>query len=240
MNREDCQILARQFLDNCIQFAQILLPGRCALCDCSGSHPLCSACWKALPRLGPTRCRGCARPLSQPGLCGPCLRRPLSLQQIHASYHFDAPLSALIHRFKYRQRWADARLLARLMLEDVPDWPAGTLLLPIPLHPHRLRERGYNQAALLTRHLARTMQLPSSLTALQREHDTPQQQGLSRQERQRNLKGAFRVDSSQVAGRCVVLVDDVMTTGSTLDTASRALLRAGARQVEGWVLARAL
>lgn len=240
MNREDCQISAKRFLDNCAQFMQKLLPGRCALCDRSGNHPLCAACWRALPRLGPTRCTGCAQPLSLPGLCGPCLRHPLSLQQVHANYRFDTPLSALIHRFKYRQRWADARLLARLMLEDAPAWPSDTLLLPIPLHPQRLRERGYNQAALLTRHLAAALKQPYALHALQRERDTPQQQGLSRQERQRNLKGAFLVEAHQVAGRSVVLIDDVMTTGSTLDTASLALLRAGARQVEGWVLARAL
>ena len=170
--------------------------------------------------------------------CAHCLREPLPLTAVHAAFDFAAPWDALLHAFKYQQALGLAPAFAQLLSQGRAA-PPDALLLPVPLHLHRLGERGYNQAAVLAEHLAPRLQLPVAVDGLRRLIDTPSQTQLSRKERLGNLRHAFALTPGfSVQGRHCLLVDDVMTTGATLATLATLLLRHGASRVDAWVLAR--
>lgn len=187
------------------------------------------------------RCLGCGLRLSVGGArCGACLDTPLPFERCLCAVDYGAPWDRLIAGFKYGGQVDLADILsARLhqALDDAAAWP--DLVLPVPLAPERLAERGYNQAWELARRVARRAGRPASATALQRPLARAPQAGLGRQERRRNLQGAFAVpDASRVAGLRVALVDDVLTTGATAAEATQALRAAGVRAVQVWALAR--
>ena len=148
-----------------------------------------------------------------------------------------------VHRFKYGQREDLSRTLGSLLAEFAGRWvgePEEPVAVPVPLHPRRLRERGFNQSALLARHVARGLGAKLDLSTLRRTRYTAAQTGLGKDERRKNVRGAFLViHPSAVKGRTVLLVDDVLTTGNTLNQCARALRRAGARRVLCLVFARA-
>ena len=225
-----------------------LWPPRCLVCRGRGAHglDLCLACADALPWLG-AACARCAIPLpgAMPGpgaVCSACLQHPPPLAETHAACLYGAPLDRLLPRFKFHHDLAVGRLLAQLMAQafaSLPDgWPQPAAVLPIPLHPRRLRQRGYDQALELARPLARALQLPLLTGALARTRDTAPQSRLQAIQRQCNLKDAFRIDHRTALPAHVVLVDDVMTTGATLHVAADALQRAGVARVDAWVCAR--
>jgi ComF family protein len=175
--------------------------------------------------------------------CGDCLRRPLRLAGTVVALDYGPPLDALITGLKFQQRLDLAPALAALLHAALPaaDAHQQDVLVPVPLSRQRLRERDYNQAWELARHLARRLDLPALPAALLRTRDTVAQTDLSRAERRRNLRDAFLVEprlAHRLQGRCVALVDDVTTTGATADAAAEALLRAGAAEVRLWALAR--
>jgi ComF family protein len=180
--------------------------------------------------------------LAQPGLrCGACLRAPLPFERTCCAVDYAPPWDRLISAFKYQGRAELATVLAErlhaVLDEDALAW--AQCIVPVPAAPARLRERGYNQAWELARRVAATARLPADPHALVRTSDSAPQASLSRAERQRNLAQAFAVRRPQVvAGRRVVLIDDVMTTGATAAVATRALLAAGAAAVQLWALAR--
>ncbi len=221
------------------------LPAHCLLCGAWVLHPLplCPACVADLPR-NHHPCPRCALPHSGPAdqVCGGCLRHPPPWQRAWAPLRYAEPLSALIGALKFHGRLGHARALGTLLCQlDPPEGPPG-LLLPVPLHPKRLAERGYNQALELARRPAHHAGLALAPHVLQRVLHTPPQSQLSAAQRRGNLRGAFRVQLPQEAlaeGRRIVLFDDVITTGSTLAELTRTLQRAGANQVEVWALARA-
>jgi len=170
-------------------------------------------------------------------LCGACLRRPPPLQATHAAFVYGFPLDRLLPRFKFHRDLAAGRALGEAMATRFATLPRPQALLPVPLHPARLRQRGYDQALELARPLARALAVPLQLDGLRRVRDTRAQSELDARARRRNLRGAF------VAGRGalpahVALVDDVMTTGATLHAAAVALRRAGVARVDAWVCAR--
>ena len=217
------------------------VPSQCAICHAWPAQRLCDDCVRRFARQRP-RCRTCALAVPE-GVahCGACLRHPNGLDACHAAVDYGYPWSGVLQAFKFRgdPGWAGA--LATLLRSTPwvePALEAAELVLPIPLAPQRLRMRGFNQALLLAQALA-----PARVQAglLLRTHDTPAQSGLHRARRLRNLARAFAVEplcAAQLAGRQVLLVDDVMTTGATLQAAATVLRQAGAARVTALVLAR--
>ena len=217
------------------------VPSQCAICHAWPAQRLCDDCVRRFARQRP-RCRTCALAVPE-GVahCGACLRHPNGLDACHAAVDYGYPWSGVLQAFKFRgdPGWAGA--LATLLRSTPwvePALEAAELVLPIPLAPQRLRMRGFNQALLLAQALA-----PARVQAglLLRTHDTPAQSGLDRTQRLRNLARAFAVEplrAAQLAGRQVLLVDDVMTTGATLQAAAAVLRQAGAARVTALVLAR--
>ncbi len=219
---------------------QLVYPPRCAACgEGVAEEPFCAVCGEAVDPV-PSGCARCGLPGPDP-LCGACRADPPAFDAVRAGGLFGGPLADAIHAFKYGGRPALARPLGEWLARAAP-LPPGALVVSVPLARGRRVERGYDQAALLADTLARAAGARGRRLrgALVRTRETPPQVGKTRVERSRNVAGAFRaVRSAEIAGRDVVLVDDVVTTGATADAAARALREAGARSVEIVALARA-
>lgn len=217
------------------------LPSTCILCDRDGvaGRDLCHGCAAELPYLT-AACERCAIPLPQAGVCGQCQQSPPSFDAARALFHYREPLDQLITGLKFSGKLHNARLLGALMAERLvmPAAPRPDVFVPVPLHPARLRQRGFNQALELARPLARALAVPLLPQLCQRLRDTAPQLGQDAGARRRNLKGAFAVQPLGTI-KSVAVVDDVMTTGSTAELLAQALKRAGAERVELWLCARA-
>lgn len=225
-----------------------LIPQPCRLClaPCSHSTPsisLCPACQASLPDR-PWRCYQCALPLASEDahLCGECLQTPPAFTRTITACDYQAPTNQLILQFKYHRQLADGSLLCERLLRHIEQqYHPQTLpqaLIAVPNHWRRQLQRGYNQAAWLTRHLSRELQIPQ-LAPLKRLRHTPSQQGLKRRERLRNLRHNFTCpDASLLLGRHLALIDDVVTTGATASVISQVLVEQGASRVDVWCLAR--
>ncbi|HXH23538.1 MAG TPA: ComF family protein [Dehalococcoidia bacterium] len=213
----------------------LLYPPLCALCGRPGAL-LCDACLDSFPPAGGRRCGCCWLPLA-PGGCRSCLAHPVALRRIRSAYRYAGPARELVHRFKFGDLTSLAEVMAPPMASLV-EWPIDAVA-PVPLTPTRERERGYNQAALLARGVGRALGAPV-VTALKRTRSgRPQARSAGADERRGNVAGAFAVrDAGSVRDRSVLLVDDVATTGATLDACARALLDAGAREVTAVTFAR--
>lgn len=218
-----------------------LLPPRCLLCGARGqAHiDLCLACERDIPRNKPC-CVRCGLPLPVSGdTCGDCQRHPRPWHEAWAPFRYDWPLNLLETRFKFSASLASGRVLARLWCQAIPPPEQPGCIIPVPLHPKRLRQRGYNQALELARPLARTWGIELQPQALQRRLHTAPQSDLDAVARRRNLRGAFVVPENVRLPDHVAVLDDVMTTGATLAECTRALKRAGVKRVDVWALARA-
>ena len=218
----------------------------CQVCGNWDGDGLCRACRLRFAEQQPACCPRCALPSPAGQVCGACLRRPPVYAACAAAVPYAFPWDRLVARLKFQAQPELAGLLADLMHRALlaprsgMALPAVHCVLPVPLSPARLAERGYNQAWELARRLARRQGLPARADLLLRLRDTPHQVGLSRPERERNLRDAMWVDprAGSVAGQHLALVDDVLTTGGTAAAATLALQAAGAASVQVWVLAR--
>jgi ComF family protein len=227
----------------------LVLPLQCLSCGAvtGGEGALCAPCWSRVNFISAPICAACGYPFAfgtaaPQVLCGPCSRRRPVFDRARAVFVYDDASRGLVVGFKHADRTfaapAFGAWLARAGAELVGD---GDVIVPVPLHRWRLAARRYNQAALLAQSLARYTGGACAVDALRRLRPTPSQGGLGRLARARNVRGAFAVPPSRrglVDGRRVLLVDDVLTTGATVEAASRALLAAGARAVDVLTLAR--
>ena len=221
----------------------LLFPPRCAACRRLGTW-LCPECLAAIETIAPPVCFRCGLPLPQSDrTCQKCSTEASSLDGIRAYAYHSGPLRQAIHELKYADLQALAGPLGRLMAEG---WEALhppeqdiDVIVPTPLHPRRERSRGYNQAALLARELGSHLRRPVVETTLARIKSTTPQVELNAQERKANVQDAFRCNDHSLVGKRVLLIDDVCTTGSTLEAAALALRRTNVSSVWAYTLARA-
>lgn len=216
---------------------------QCLLClQPAQTRCLCPACLADLPWQNHA-CRVCALPLpeeSAKDICAECLLSPPPWQQAQAVFHYQFPIDRLIAAFKYHHQLALTDLFADFMAARIAHDALATVIVPVPLHPHRLRERGYDQTLLLARALARLTGIACNTKVLHRLRDTPMQKTLDRDARRNNLVGAFGCYGQSLVGHRILLIDDVLTTGATLSVLSEVLLNAGAESVHALVIARTL
>jgi len=215
-----------------------LLPQDCLLCGTlSGEEILCGACADALPRLPDALCPVCALPSPGGETCGACLSQSPHYDATLAGFRYDFPIDRLVQALKYHQRLAIASWFARALLETPPR--EVDLVLALPLSKMRLAERGFNQALEIARPLSRALALPLAGGACRRSEGGVPQASLPWADRHRNVRGVFEC-SMDLTGKSVVVIDDVMTTGATLNEFARTLKKHGAVRVTNWVVARAL
>ena len=211
--------------------------GDCALCaGRSDAEALCAACVACLPAL-PESCPQCALPSPGGSACGGCLVDPPHYDATLALWLYEFPCDRLVQALKYRAWLALAPFFARSLAAR--PLPAVDLLVPMPLHPNRLAARGFNQAAEIARTLARLRGVMFAPRGARRVRDTTAQTDLPYEERTRNVRSAFAC-ALDLSGKRVAVVDDVMTTGATLNELASVLKRAGAARVENWVVARSV
>lgn len=233
-----------------------LYPPRCRACGAwirgQDAEFFCGACWRRLQLVSHPTCDVCGRPFPRASgdghTCGSCLARPPAFARARAwaCYPTDDsaehPLRQVVQKFKYGRKVSLGKPLGRLLAygcrqflnECQPD-----LILPVPLHPKRLRWRGFNQSVLLARQVSRAADVPLDLFTLCRSKETPPQTQLTEEERRRNVRAAFSVKTRDaIAGKRILLVDDVYTSGATVNECSRVLKKSGAKAVYVLTLAR--
>ncbi len=231
-------IWRRLFLNSCEKFAQTALPQHCLLCAAAAPiRSLCDACHAELPWLPAEHCRQCASPIHHGVVCGACLSHPPRFDAVTAPLIYAWPLAPLIHHYKYDGNLALARFFSDALTTHIT--APVDLIMPMPLAPARLRERGFNQALEIARGISRATGIALATTACRRVVDSAPQATLPWQERAKNIRGAFVCDAD-LTGKRVAVVDDVLTTGATLNELARNLRKAGAIEIQGWVIARAI
>ena len=211
------------------------LPARCSGCGAivDEVHTFCVDCWRSIEFLR-GGCTSCGQPLAgtDVDICAICLAKPPRIQRMRSAVTYDEITRGLVLRLKYGRKVGLAKTMAHYMAPLLSDLPPDSAFIPVPLHRRRLWQRGFNQAGLLASELSKRtgIQVDQSLVRIKR---TPPLQGLTWLQRRRAVEGAFAVrKNSNLGGRVVVIVDDVLTTGSTANGCARALLRAGASRVE--------
>jgi len=192
-----------------------------------------------MPYLDTPHCPLCALPTPQGEICGHCLKQPPIFSRTVAVFGYRFPLDRLIRAMKYEEQLALSQIFSEKLLQRIDQKMLPDYVIPMPLHPAKLRRRGFNQALLVAAKLARTLDIPLLSHACHRLRDTPSQSSLSWKERGKNVRGAFRCNMD-LSGKHIALVDDVLTTGASLNALADAVKKSGASEISAWVVARTL
>ena len=199
----------------------------------------CAACDRALPYLEAAHCPSCALPTLRSEVCGQCLKHPPLFTRTTAVFGYAFPLDKLIQAMKYGEQLALAHAFAEKLARRIDRTDLPDCIIPMPLYPAKLRKRGFNQSQLLAAGVARGLGLELLPHACRRIRDTPPQSALPWKERKKNVRNAFCCDAD-LTGRRVALVDDVLTTGASLNALAEAVQKRGAVEISAWVVARTL
>ncbi len=220
-----------------------LLPHCCLICGDRSDQAMqiCSCCQNELPKIG-HHCYQCGLPLPSPQtICGACLHKPPPFDQTIAPFLYQPPFDHLIGQLKFQQKLHHAKLLAQLLIQEIPQFidQRPQLMIPVPLHRKRQRQRGYNQALEILRPLAKTLDIPIAINHAHRHRETTEQSKLKARERRKNIRGAFTVDQFGIPDH-IALFDDVITTSSTVSELAMTFKHAGVSRVDVWAVTRAL
>ena len=220
-------------------FKQIIFKPSCLLCASpqANNHALCSPCLNELPWHSSNSCPQCG--LSSSGqLCGSCISSPPDFDTTHAVFLYQYPIDKMMQRYKYGNMLNISHTFGQL-LADKSSLEAIDLIIPMPMHPTRIKQRGFNQALEIAKVLTKNCKDKLDYKSVERQTLTPPQASLPLKERVKNIKGAFKVETD-LSGKRIAIVDDVMTTGASLNELAKTLKKAGASHVECWVIARTL
>lgn len=233
-------ILSHHLFNIGANFKRLAPAQPCLLCGAPSHAGLCcAACDADLPRLTGAHCPICALPAPAGSVCGECLKQPPPFDHTVAAFSYRFPVDKLVQALKFREHLMLADYLGDALAQRIATHP--DCIVGLPLHPARLRERGFNQSLLLARHISHQLRIPLLPDACERVRNTPPQSGLPWKERGKNMRQAFACQhDAAVRGKHVAIVDDVMTTGASIGELARALKLAGASEVSAWVVARTL
>jgi len=217
-----------------------IFPPYCAGCGKAGAR-WCARCQAAMSLVEEPCCLRCGRSIAYEGVCIKCRKDPPNFHALRSVAYFEGPLRKAVHRLKYKGDLALGEILSRPIIKALRrlNWDID-LVTPVPLARERQKKRGYNQAALLARPLAISLNLVYQPKALIKIRETPTQVGLTLSERRANVRGVFQACSELVVGRKILILDDVITSGATLDACAQALSQAGAQEIYALTLTRAL
>lgn len=218
----------------------ILFPPFCVICQRNTPlFPICRPCLHSLPRMT-NACPRCAHPLPYSTICGQCLKRPPSFDTTLACFQYASPIKDLLYRFKINHELSLAPVFGRLMAHQIRAWlkhhAPPSYLLPMPLHPSRIRERGFNPSVEISKHLHQDINIKITNRLVKRIKNTNTQSNLPFKERRQNVKEAFK--ACQPIKHPIAIIDDVMTTGATANSLAKTLKEAGAPYVTVWCLAK--
>jgi ComF family protein len=235
--------LKNNHLSNYSRFMHAIFKQKCMLCDANidalpaNTHAVCGACLNDLPWHPKTSCPQCGL-TSDGNLCGSCISSPPDFDATHAVFLYSYPIDAMMQRYKYGNMLNISQTFGQLLSEKA-GLETVDLIIPMPMHPARIKERGFNQAHEIAKVLAKNKKGKLDFISAQRIKLTPPQASLPLKERVKNIKGAFSV-SGNLTSKRIAIVDDVMTTGASLNELAKTLKKAGAAHVECWVIARTL
>jgi ComF family protein len=217
----------------------LLFPKSCVGCGREGSF-ICESCLPALTRIPSLICPKCGRPQINGIICSDCIHWRSNIDGIRSPFRFEGTIRKAVHQFKYKNIRALAPALALLMYEYLVTHPiSADVIVPVPLHPKRLRERGYNQSELLAKELGKLLSITVEReTMVRKKYTPPQARTTSVIQRRRNMADAFACNGNRLRNYRILLIDDVSTSATTLDACAKALKEAGALSVWGLVLAR--
>lgn len=217
----------------------LIYPPRCPFCECVLGYKkekVCESCKKSLPYIKEPKCKKCGKSIDieEVEYCYDCTRNPHQYEQGVAVWEYNEQLKSSIYRFKYQNKreYADFYVeeIVRIYKDKIKEWKPD-LLIPIPLHKTKERQRGFNQTEVIAKKIGEKLEIPISSKVLVRQKNTLPQKELTSKERQNNVKRAFKIIDNKVKLQVVMLIDDIYTTGSTIDAVSKVLLEAGAIKV---------
>lgn len=219
-----------------------IYPYTCILCSAPGykDTDLCQGCWEDLP-LTKNTCPQCAKPMADDieVICGQCQQHPPYIQTTHASLLYRHPTDYMIHQLKFSRRLAMARVLGNIMVQQLQDRDhLPQQLIPVPLYASRLRQRGFNQSYEIAKIISKQLSIPVNNKLCVRHKNTQAQSLLKRHQRHDNMRDAFKIKHTKIPSH-VAIIDDVMTSGHTLNELARILHDAGVQKIEAWVCTRA-